>query len=326
MRRNLKAYRYRLEALGCRILTQCIPRLSRHACVGLGQLAGALAYHFDARGRRIGIANITAALGEKYSGEELEEIVRKSYQNFAVTMLSLFWSPRITEANAPQYLEMSGFKEALERASREGRGVVFVCAHEGNWEWGAVAFSLLGGWASIVAEDFKNPSLTEIFVQLRARNRHRVIPQDKSILKMLRAVLRGESAGLVGDLNLDPGGAAVVVEAFKKDGVGLEMCATRLHAVLAKRGRALLVPVLTLPLPGGRCRVMAQAPVELDSGGERLICQRTWDVFESFILERPELWLWAYKHFRYRPENACRSYPFYSSTNPDFEAMRGELW
>jgi len=322
----LKAYRYRLEALGCRILARIIPRLSRNGCVGLGQLVGALAYHFDARGRSIGIANITAALGDRYGDEQLAEIVRKSYQNFAVTMLSLFWSSRITEANALRYLEMSGFKEALERAASEGRGVVFVCAHEGNWEWGAVAFSLLGGWASIVAEDFKNPQLTEVFVQLRARNRHRVIPQDKSILKMLRAVLRGESAGLVGDLNLDPGGAAVVVEAFKKDGEGLEMCATRLHAVLAKRGKALLVPVLTLPLPGGRCRVMAQAPMEVESGGERLLCQKTWEVFESFIVERPELWLWAYKHFRYRPEHALRPYPFYSSTNADFEAMRGEVW
>ena len=249
-----------------------------------------------------------------------------SYQNFAVTMLSLFWSSRISEENAHLFLEMSGFTEVLQRAREEGRGVVFVCAHEGNWEWGAVAFSLLGGWASIVAEDFKNPALTEVFVKLRSRNRHRVISQDKSILKMLRAVLRGESAGLVGDLNLDPSGAAVVVEAFKRSGEGLEMCATRLHAVLAKRGNALLVPVLTMPLPGGRCRVMAQPPVEIEDGGERLLCQKTWEVFEAFILERPDLWLWAYKHFKYRPKGAVRTYPFYARTNSHFEAMREEMW
>lgn len=241
-------------------------------------------------------------------------------------MLSLFWSSRITEENADRYLEMSGFKEVLSRAKQEKRGVVFVCAHEGNWEWAAVAFSLLGDWASIVAEDFKNPSLTDIFVKLRSRDRHRVIPQNKSLLKMLRAVLRGESAGLVGDLNLDPSGAAAVVEAFKRDGGSLEICATRLHAVLAKRGNALLVPVLTLPLPGGRCRVMAQAPIETEEGGERLLCQKTWEVFESFIMERPELWLWPYKHFRYRPREAARRYPFYSSPNLVFEALREETW
>jgi lauroyl/myristoyl acyltransferase len=315
-----------MEALGCRILARCIPQLSRHNCLALGQLIGALAYHLDGRGRSIGLANISAALGERFSKAQLKELVRSSYQNFAGTMLSLFWSSRITEENAHLYLEMSGFEEVLARARAEGRGVVFVCAHEGNWEWAAVAFSLLAGWASIVAEDFKNPALTDVFVKLRSRDRHRVIPQGKSVLKMLRAVLRGESAGLVGDLNLDPSGAAVVVEAFKQQGEGLEMCVTRLHAVLAKRGNALLVPVLTVPVPGGRCRVMAQTPVEAEAGGERLLCQKTWDVFEAFILEHPELWLWAYKHFRYRPEKAVRAYPFYAHTNSDFEAMREELW
>ncbi len=326
MRRTWKAYRYRLEALGCRLLARGIPLLSRHNCVGLGQLLGALAYHFDARGRAIGTANIIAALGDRFPRKRLREMVRMSYQNFAVTMLSLFWSSRITEENAERYLEMSGFKEVLNRAKQEKRGVVFVCAHEGNWEWAAVAFSLLDDWASIVAEDFKNPSLTDIFVKLRSRERHRVIPQNKSLLKMLRAVLRGESAGLVGDLNLDPSGAAAVVEAFKRDGESLEICATRLHAVLAKRGNALLVPVLTLPLAGGRCRVMAQAPIEIKEGGERLLCQKTWEVFESFIMEHPELWLWPYKHFRYRPKGVTRPYPFYSSPNLHFEALREETW
>lgn len=253
-------------------------------------------------------------------------MVRMSYQNFAVTMLSLFWASRITESNAHKYLEMIGFESVTRIAKEEGRGIVFVCAHEGNWEWAALAFSLQVGWASIVVEDFKNPALTDIFVKLRGRDRHRIIPQDKSILKMLRAVLRGENAGLVGDLNLDPSGAAVAIEAFKKNNVGLEMCASRLHGVLAKRGNALLVPVLTIPLPDGRCRVMAQEPIDAGLGGERMLCQRTWDVFESFILERPELWLWAYKHFKYRPEAALREYPFYATPNSDFEKMRQELW
>lgn len=340
MRRSWKAYRYRIEALGCRFLARVVPAFSWHNCMALGQLLGALAYHFDSRGRRIGIANISAVLGDAHgdahgdaqrdaSGDahtkaELSQIVRESYQNFAVTMLSLFWSSRISERNASEYIEMEGFSEVLERAKTEGRGVVFVCAHEGNWEWAAVAFSLLAGGANIVAEDFKNQALTEVFVRLRSRGIHRVISQDKSVLKMLRSVLRGESAGLVGDLNLDPSGAAVVIEAFRKRGVGLEMCVSRMHAVLAKRGKALLVPVLTQPLAGGRLRVVAQPPVGEDGDSERVLCQKTWEVFESFIRQHPGLWLWPYKHFRYEPMEARRPYPFYSSLNADFEAMRKE--
>jgi lauroyl/myristoyl acyltransferase len=102
------------------------------------------------------------------------------------------------------------------------------------------------------------------------------------------------------------------------------MCAMRMHAVLAKRGNALLIPALTYMLPDGRWRVVAQPAIESDSGNERHLVQRTWEVFEAAIRERPEMWLWAYKHFKYRPLSARRTYPFYAGHTPDFDLMGQE--
>ncbi len=305
-------------------MASAVPRLSRRGCVGLGQLFGAVAFHVDARGRDIALENIRLALGGLLGPDERREAVRRSYQNFVTTMLSLFWSPRITRENGDQYIKTIGFEAAVERAENEKRGIVFVCAHQGNWEWGALAFSLLGGRASIVAEDFKNPALTDIFVRLRSRDQHTVIPQDRSILRLLKAVLRGENAGLLGDLNLDPSRAAVVLDTFPSPDGALEMCATRLHAVLAHRGNALILPVLTYPQPDGRCLVIAHDPVEPGIGGERVLAQKTWEVFEKSIIARPDLWLWSYKHFRYRPIRTGREYPFYSRENSEFEQIRLE--
>jgi KDO2-lipid IV(A) lauroyltransferase len=298
--------------------------LSRRACIGLGQLLGAVGYWFDYRGRSIALANIELAMGQRLSREQQRLAVRLSYQNFACTMLSLFWSPRITEANAREFIEPVGFEEVIERARQEGRGIVFVCAHQGNWEWASIAFSMAGGRANIVAEDFKNKALTELFCSLRGRNQHSILAQDKSVLKLLRAVLRGETAALLGDLNLEPSGAAVVVESFNQNGVFLEVCVTRMHAVLAKRGRGLLVPALTFPLSNGRWKVVAQPVIATESLSERSIAQATWEVFEKHIQERPDLWLWAYKHFKFRPAVPGREYPFYSQIHPAYEAMRKE--
>jgi hypothetical protein len=128
----------------------------------------------------------------------------------------------------------------------------------------------------------------------------------------------------LGDLNLGPSGAAVVIEAFANDGVSLEVCATRMHAVLARRGNGLLVPALTFPASDGRWKVVAQPVIETESLSERSIAQATWKVFERYIQERPDLWLWAYKHFKFRPASPRRNYPFYSQFHPSYEAMRGE--
>ena len=43
------------------------------------------------------------------------------------------------------------------------------------------------------------------------------------------------------------------------------------------------------------------------------VTQACWDYFEPFIRARPELWLWNYKHWRYRPRDAApETYPFYA--------------
>lgn len=322
--KSWKKYRYRLESFSCKALASAVPLLSRRGCIGLGQLLGVLGYWFDFRGRPVALANIAIALGDKLTVEQQRQAVRLSYQNFAGTMLSLFWSPRITAANARDFIEPEGFEAVIERAKQENRGIVFVCAHQGNWEWASIAFSMVGGRANIVAEDFKNKALTDLFCALRSRGQHTIVAQDKSVLKLLRAVLRGDTAALLGDLNLEPSGAAVVVEAFHRNGVALEICTTRMHAVLAKRGRALLVPALTHPLPGGRWRVVAQPVVETEGLSERAIAQITWEIFERNITSHPERWLWAYKHFKFRPATAQREYPYYSQPHGAFEQIREE--
>jgi lauroyl/myristoyl acyltransferase len=50
----------------------------------------------DRYGRRIALANLDCAFGQKYSASEKRRIVRESYQHFAQTMLDLMWSPRLT--------------------------------------------------------------------------------------------------------------------------------------------------------------------------------------------------------------------------------------
>jgi Kdo2-lipid IVA lauroyltransferase/acyltransferase len=50
------------------------------------------------------------------------------------------------------------------------------------------------------------------------------------------------------------------------------------------------------------------------------IAQTCWDRFEPVIRERPELWLWAYKHWRYRSPVEGDRYPFYANQSGRFDA------
>lgn len=315
-----KSFRYRLEEIACRSLGSLIPKLSRRGLVRFAHAMGGLAFRFDRRGRTVALANLECVFGGRFTEAERAEIARRSYQNFVLTMLGLFWAKRLTSGNFRDWIIPEGFDALREQLTASKRGAVFMCIHQGNWEWASLVCGFLGFGNVVVAENFKNPRLTEIFKSLREHSGQTLIGQENSLLRLLKVAKRGGATGMLIDLNLRPDQAATAMETFGPE--GLLMCVPLLHAVLAERAGALLVPVETQPLEDGRCRVIAHPPVELPDGASvPEICQRCWDAMEPIIHARPHEYLWAYKHFRYRPKNATRPYPAYSNESGKFEKL-----
>ena len=316
-----KRFRYRIEEAGCRLLAWGIPRLPRRVCVALGQAVGALAFRLDARGRAVALGNIESVFGERYSEAERRAMARASYQNFARTMLDLFWAQRLTPKSFRTWMDPAGFDEIRARLAAEKRGAIFMCVHQGNWEWASLACGFLGFGNVVVAENFKNPRLTDLFRRLREHSGQTIIAQENSLLRMLKLAKRGGATGMLIDLNLRPTQAATVIESFGPD--GLLMCVPLLHAVLAQRAGAMLVPVETQPRADGTCRIIAHPPLEFPNDASIAeIAQRCWTAFEPLIRARPAEWLWPYKHFRYRPRATPRPYPAYANESGKFEKLR----
>lgn len=309
-----KQFRYRLEWLGVKALASVIPRLPRRACAMLANAVGTAVFAVDKRGRKVTLANIEAALGDRYSPAEQLRIGRQSYQSFARTMLDLFWAPRLTRPDGKKYVEVAG-TEHLDACL--GKPCVVLCAHHAGVEWGGLVCGLRGYTGCVLTEAFKNPLLNRIFTELRSCTGQEVLTQDLSMLRMLRRLLKGEIVGLLIDLNFPPSQAATVIDTF-----GMKMCATHLHAILAQRTSARLVPMTGDPLPDGRCRVTIHPPLEIPEGSTpREIAQIAWDFLENVIREKPEQWMWGYKHWRYRPRGETRPYPYYAHESGKFEKL-----
>ncbi len=311
-----KEFRRRLEWLFCAALARAIPCIPRRVCVWIADALGWVAFHLDSRGRKVALANLGCVFPEKPLAQR-EWIARRSYQIFARTMLDLFWSPSLTPKNWRRYIEVVVDEEALLRESRE-HGSVSMCIHWGNFEWASHAFGFLGVHTMIVAEAFKNPRLGGFFKRAREVSGHTLIEQDKSMIRLLKRVKHHEAAGMLVDLTVPPSQAAVAINAF-----GRKMCVTMMHAVLAQRGGALMFPVDGIPLPDGRCRVVINPALQLPEGASvQQIAQACWDFYESRVRERPEFYLWAYKHWRFRPASApATDYPYYANVSGEFEEL-----
>ena len=62
------------------------------------------------------------------------------------------------------------------------------------------------------------------------------------------------------------------------------------------------MPAVTEPYPDGTLTAILHPGLTFPPDATlQEIAQQCWDFFEPILRKRPELWLWPYKHFRYRP-------------------------
>ncbi len=274
----------------------------------------------DRRNRAISLANLECVFGDSLTPAQQRDIALASYVNSIRTLVDLFWSPALMRPENRHWLRCEGAERVRGRLAREKRGAIVLTLHFGNWEWASHALAGAGLPALTVTDDFRNPGIGAIVKRLRESGGQVIIPQERSMLRMLREVKRGGTAAFLADLTVPPTQACAVIRTF-----GLEMCVSVLHGVLALRANALVIPLLCLPHPDGSSVMQLLDPLDIPPGATPAdVAQLCWNRYEPIIRARPELWLWIYKHFRYRPHAAEARYPFYAYEWDLFDRLRAQ--
>ena len=317
MRPRWKRIRYRLEWIGLLLATKLIPLLSRKACYHLAQIAGALLSFFDRHRYDVALSNLEVAFGDRLSPSDRRKIARESFQHFARTMVDLLWSPRLTQKNFSRYIELHNLEE-LARSSGPKRSVLIAaCYHYSNFEWLSLASGFLDLKGTIISQEFKNSLLDPIFKKLREQSGHELVPRERGIMRLYKALRRKGRTALLVDLTVPPSQGAVAIDCF-----GLKTSVTSAHAWLHEQTGVPIIPAHCEPLPGGRYRLIFHPKINNTAGmTHQQIAQACWNSFEPYVRRNPASWLWMYKHWRYLPANADRDYPFYANFFRPFEDM-----
>ena len=308
-----KKIRHRLEWAGLLAAAKVVPMLSRGACYRLALGVGAFISVLDRRGRKVALSNLEVAFSDRFTPRERERIVRESFQHFARTMLDLLWSPRLTRDNFPDYIEFENLEE-IDRATGPERNFINACYHYSNFEWFSLASGYSGLGGTIISQEFRNSLLDPIFRKLRERSGHELIARQGGIVRLYKVLRRKGRTALLVDLTLHPKMPSVAIECF-----GLKTSVTSAHAWLSEQTGASIIPAHTEPLPNGRYRVVFHPKIETAGRDHQQIAQACWDSFEPYVRKNPAPWLWMYKHWRYKPANADRPYPFYSRPHRRFD-------
>ena len=287
MRARWKWIRYRLEWVGLVLATKLIPLCSRKACYHIAQAAGALLSFVDRQRYQVALSNVEVAFGDRFSLQERKKIVRESFHHFARTMVDLLWSPRLTEKNFSQYIDLENFEETARDTGLE-RSLMIACYHYSNFEWLSLACGFLDLKGTIISQEFKNSSLDPIFKQLREQSGHELVPRERGIMRLYKVLRRKGRTAMLVDLTVPPSQGAVAINCF-----GLETSVTSAHAWVHERTGVPIVPAHTEPLPDGRYRLVFHPKIENTAGmTPQQVAQACWDSFEPYVRKNPAPWLW----------------------------------
>lgn len=314
MPRQKSATRTWLEYIPVRVLFAFLGTLPRRTALRIGIWIGRVAYRFAGGLRKVALRNLEIAFPEK-SVDERESIARGSFENLGRVLAELTQFPRATRETLRDQVvfefenEPSRSDPELVRALEQhanGRGILLLGPHLGNWEIGVFAYSALQHKLTYLARPLDNPLIEDLTVKLRTRFGNQPIDKNSSVAKAMTILREGGILGVLPDVNVLP-----------RDGVfvpffGTLACTTSGVAMMAMRTNAMIVPMCCV-WDDGRYKVMYGKIIERINTGDRH--RDVWEMtaaftveMEKFIRAYPEQWLWIHKRWKVRPEGEKELY------------------
>ena len=115
-----------------RRLIWLIQRFSLQNIRRLGKAIGLGLYTFSSARRQIALSNLDLAYGDTLSREEKVAIAKSSFINLATMGLEFCWMPVCTQP-VDEIIRIDNPEVPL-KSYREGKGLMVVLPHMGNWE------------------------------------------------------------------------------------------------------------------------------------------------------------------------------------------------
>lgn len=277
------------------VLIRAVGKLPLNVARLLGRCAGWLLWHLPNDTRRTTETNLALALPElpdakrrQLASASLVETVETACEIACIWQMPL---PRILAL-----IEQVDGKALVDEALAEGRGVVLIAPHLGNWE---ITNYFIGQHYPLVAmyAPPKLEALETLIHQARERSGGQLVPANKrgvvAVFKHLRA---GGVTGILPDQ--EPAHKSGVFAEF----FGIPALTPVLVSKLVQETGAVPVVIFAIRLPSGQFRisfrpvdngVFSQDLVESAGAMNRAI--------ESAVREAPAQYQWEYKRFRKRP-------------------------
>ncbi len=297
-------YRYPLYLL-TRLGAGLLLVLPRSWALALANGVGLLGYRFVSRQRTKILENLKLAYGDTKSSSELERIGRGVMGHMLQTAVDFLRFATLSRDQAASFVEAGEAYSFCKDILQEGKGLIIMTAHMGNWELLAGGFGLQGFRGAVVGKRIYYEPYNRWIVGLRGSVGVQTIYQDEAVRKIHAHLKAGEIVGLLPDQDRDSV-RGIFVDFFGKPAY------TSVAPV--KFAMALGTPVLPafmVRMPGNRYKLLLGRLMRPKiEGGDRTASiwkyTEAWmKDFEEVIRRYPEQWGWMHDRWKTKPDEGA---------------------
>ncbi len=234
-----QTWQWRLECLAHSVIEGIAALLPGPWVFRLGEALGSLAWHLLPQRRKIVLRNLRIAYAGEKSLTEIHALARASFLRTGANLVCAAHTARLPEARLKKILHVEN-PGLLAETLAQGRGLVILLAHMGNWELltRLVHFFPPGSKCGAFYRPLNNPLLDERVLRRRQAHGTRMFSKRDPFHQVTAFLREGGIVGILADQRVGTQGDMV-------NFFGRLTRASPLPSLLARRAKS---PVLALSL------------------------------------------------------------------------------
>jgi len=261
-------------------------RLSLSACYKVANFFADIYYIFARSDKKNLAENLKVVLG-KDDKRLIRRYTRSIFRNFAKYLADFFRFPMLTREYIMSHITLEG-KEKLDKALSEGKGVIAMTAHLGNWELGGAVVASLGYPVFAIVLDHKDKRINDFFIRQRSITNVSVIQIGAQLKNCFKVLRQNKLLAIVGDRVFSNYG-------IKSNFFGHPTMLPKGPAFFSLKTGAPIVPIIVVRTDDDNFKIIFGSPIRAVKTGDmeadiKNMVDRYALVLEKYIKMFPDQW------------------------------------
>ncbi|MBN1823246.1 MAG: lysophospholipid acyltransferase family protein [Endomicrobiales bacterium] len=227
------------------------------------------------------------------SGAELNSVARRTYGQFAQSMIELIFFPKLTKEKLKEIVKIQGI-DVIERAKKNGKGGVLVGAHFGNWELMGAAVAQYCDLTMVVGQQ-TNILVDNLLNSFRISKGVKIVPLKLALRGVMKTLKENGFIAIVSDQDAHEDGIFV-------NFMGRPASTPKGPAMFAlKTGCPIVMGTIVRDGEGGFTVFFDEIKRPSSPEEEKAIMEYTQNytnVLEGYVRKYPDHWFWMHRRWK----------------------------